>query len=235
MDPATITADCNPGENNVVFFLRDHGYDEVQRKRLPLGDFQIAYEGSVVLIERKTVEDWRSSMTDGRLDAQRARAEELFAGSGVKLVYILEGGVPEWTNKCHYGVSDRALAASVVKMTLRDGHHVIHTSSIAATAATIAYIANELATGGLKAETVSVASGVLGKRPRDIRVTLPPLVAPLAAITGVSLATAELLATTFVTASKLVAASVGEIADTRLKSGRRVGEVVAKRVKECFQ
>jgi ERCC4-type nuclease len=87
MDPATITADCNPGENNVVFFLRDHGYDEVQRKRLPLGDFQIAYEGSVVLIERKTVEDWRSSMTDGRLDAQRARAEELFAGSGVKLVY----------------------------------------------------------------------------------------------------------------------------------------------------
>ena len=92
MDPATIVADCNPGENNVVFFLRDHGYDEVQRKRLPLGDFQISCEGSVVLIERKTVEDWRSSMTDGRLDAQRARAEELFAESGVKLVYILEGG-----------------------------------------------------------------------------------------------------------------------------------------------
>ena len=138
MDPATIVADCNPGENNVVFSLRNHGYEEVQRKRLPLGDFQISYEGSVVLIERKTVEDWRSSMTDGRLDAQRARAEELFAESGVKLVYLLEGAVPEWTNKCHYGVSDRALAASVVKMTLRDGHHVIHTSSIAATAATIA-------------------------------------------------------------------------------------------------
>eukprot|EP00966_Prymnesium_polylepis_P179994 4167252-Prymnesium_polylepis.1 len=80
-------------------------------------------------------------------------------------------------------------------MALRDGHHVIHTSSIAATAATIAYIANELATGGLKPASVSVASGVLGKRPRDIRVTLPPLVAPLAAITGVSLATAELIAT----------------------------------------
>ena len=121
---------------------------------------------------------------------------------------------------------------SVVKMTLRDGHHVIHTSSIAAT---IAYIANELATGGLKAETVSVASGVLGKRPRDIRGTLPPLVAPLAAITGVSLATAELLAATFATASKLVAASEREIADTKMKSGRRVGGVVAKRVKECFQ
>eukprot|EP00966_Prymnesium_polylepis_P062647 1454007-Prymnesium_polylepis.2 len=83
--------------------LRDHGYEEVQRKRLPLGDFRISYESSVVLIERKTVEDWRSSMTDGRLDAQRARAGEPFAESGVKLVYLLEGGVPEWTNKCHYG------------------------------------------------------------------------------------------------------------------------------------
>eukprot|EP00966_Prymnesium_polylepis_P004561 104614-Prymnesium_polylepis.1 len=113
MNTATIVADCNPGENNVVFFLRYHGYDEVQRKRLPLGDFQISYKGSVVLFERKTVEDWRSSMTDGRLDAQRARAEELFAESGVKLVYLLEGGAPEWTSKCHYGVSDRALAASV--------------------------------------------------------------------------------------------------------------------------
>ena len=235
MDPATIVADCNPGENNVVFSLRNHGYEEVQRKRLPLGDFQISYESSVVLIERKTVEDWRSSMTDGRLDAQRARAGELFAESGIKLVYILEGGAPEWTNKCHYGVSDRALAASVVKMALRDGHQVIHTPSIAATAVTIAYIANELATGGLKPVPVSVAAGVLGKRPRDICVTLPPLVAPLAAITGVSLATAELIATTFVTASKLVAATEKEIADAKLKSGRRVGEVVARRVKECFQ
>jgi hypothetical protein len=79
-----------------------------------------------------------------------------------------------------------------------------------------------------------VAAGVLGKRPRDIRATLPPLVAPLAAITGVSLETAELLAATFETASKLVAASENEIADIKLKSGRRVGNAVAKRVKLCF-
>ena len=49
---------------------------------------------------------------------------------------------------------------------------------------------------------------------------------PLAAITGVSLPTAELLATTFVTAAKFVAATEKEIAETRLKSGRRVGDVV---------
>lgn len=234
-DMATVVADCNPAETNVVWLLRNHGYADVQRKRLPVGDYQVSCGDSVVLIERKTLEDWRSSMIDGRLDAQRTRAGELFAQSGVKLVYILEGNTPNWSNEYHYGVTNRALAASVVKMGLRDGHHVLHTPTIEATAAAIAHIANELESGGLKPEPVSIAAGVLGKRPRDIRGTLPPLVAPLASITGVSLATAELLAATFATASKLVGATEKEIADTQLKSGRRVGEVVAKRVKLCFQ
>ena len=75
---------------------------------------------------------------------------------------------------------------------------------------------------------------MLGKRPRDVRATLPPLLAPLAAITGVSLETAELLASKFESASKIVAATEDEVADTTLKSGRRVGNVVAKRVKRCF-
>ena len=75
---------------------------------------------------------------------------------------------------------------------------------------------------------------MLGKRPRDIRATLPPLVAPLAAITGVSPETAELLASKYESASKIVAATEDEVADTTLKSGRRVGNVVAKRVKRCF-
>ena len=75
---------------------------------------------------------------------------------------------------------------------------------------------------------------MLGKRPRDIKATLPPLVAPLAAITGVSPETAELLASKYESASKLVEATEQELADVTLKSGRRVGNVVAKRVKRCF-
>ena len=173
-------------------------------------------------------------MLDGRLDAQRARAGELFKESGVKLVYVLEGDTPNWSSEYNYGVSNKALAASVLKASLRDGHSVIHTSAFNMTAAAIIYVARELASGGLVPAPVSAAAGVLGKRPRDIRATLPPLVAPLAAITGVSLETAELLTSKFDTASKLVAASEAEIADTTLKSGRRVGNVVARRVKLCF-
>ena len=231
---ATIVADCNPGEDVVVLSLNAQGYHDVQRKRLPVGDYQISYGDSVVLIERKTVDDWRSSIIDGRLDTQRARAQELFQETGVKLVYILEGSTPDWSDLYTYGVKNKALAASILKMSLRDGHHVVNTNSLPATAAAIGYVADQLASGGLKPKPISVASGVLGKRPRDVRATLPPLVAPLAAITGVSLETAELLAGIFPSASNLVAASESVIADIKLKSGRRIGNAVAKRVKLCF-
>ena len=61
-----------------------------------------------------------------------------------------------------------------------------------------------------------------------------PCSPPLAAITGVSPETAELLASKYESASKLVAATEQELADVTLKSGRRVGNVVARRVKQCF-
>ena len=142
--------------------------------------------------------------------------------------------MPTWTSEYIYGVQNKALASSILLTSLRDDYHVIHALTLASTAAVIAYVAVQLASGGLKPKPVSAAAGVLGKRPRDIRATLPPLLAPLAAITGVSLETAELLASKFESASNLVAASEEEVADITLKSGRRVGNVVAKRVKRCF-
>ena len=101
---ATIVADCNPGEDIVVAALRSHGFFLVQRKRLPVSDYQVSYgDSAVVLIERKTLDDWRSSIIDGRLESQRARADALYKESGVKLVYLLEGGVPNWSSEYVYG------------------------------------------------------------------------------------------------------------------------------------
>ena len=59
-----------------------------------MGDYQVSHGDSVVLFERKTPDDWRSSIIDGRLESQRARADALFKEAGVKLVYILEGTMP---------------------------------------------------------------------------------------------------------------------------------------------
>ena len=56
---ATIVADCNPGEDIVTICLNAQGYHGVERKRLPLGDFKITCGDAVVLIERKTLDDWR--------------------------------------------------------------------------------------------------------------------------------------------------------------------------------
>ena len=147
----------------------------------------------------------------------------------------------DWSNIFNYGVKNKALAASILMMSLRDGHHVIQSTMPASTAAAIGYIADQLANGGLKPKPISLASGVLGKRPRDVKATMPPLITPLASITGISLKTAELLASKFETASKLVAATENDIADIKLigrpggPPGRRIGHAVAKRVKACFR
>ena len=45
---ATIVADCNPGEDVVVMALNAQGYHGVERKRLPVGDYQISFGDSVV-------------------------------------------------------------------------------------------------------------------------------------------------------------------------------------------
>ena len=42
-------------------------------------------------------------MIDGRLESQRAREDALYKESGVKLVYLLEGGVPNWSSEYVYG------------------------------------------------------------------------------------------------------------------------------------
>ena len=156
---ARIVADCNPGEDIVVAALAAQGCHGVQRKRLPVGDYQVSHGDSVVLIERKTLDDWRSSIIDGRLESQRARADALFKEAGVKLVYILEGNMPTWTSEYIYGVQNKALASSILLTSLRDDYHVVHAPTLASTAAVIAHVAVQLASGGLTPKPVSAAAG----------------------------------------------------------------------------
>ena len=204
---ATIVADCNPGEDIVVICLNAQGYRSVERKRLPLGDYQITYGDAMVLVERKTLDDWRSSMIDGRLDAQRARAEELFQETGVKLVYILEDGVADWSDeqlrreeqgpRCVHPEDEPSRwppCHSVQDARLHRRGHWLHR-------------------GPTRMRRTQAQARLRGRwRARQA----PSRRQSCAA------------------ASKLVAAIENEISDTKLKSGRRIGNAVAKRVKACF-
>ena len=75
---------------------------------------------------QRALDDWRSSIIDGRLASQRARADALFKEAGVKLVYLLEGTMPTWTSEYIYGVQNQALASSIPLTSLRDDYHVVH-------------------------------------------------------------------------------------------------------------
>ena len=77
----------------------------------------------------------------------------------MKLVYLLEGNMPTWTSEYIYGVQNKTLASSILMTSLRDDYHVIHSPTLASTAAVIAHVAAQLASGGLKPKPVSAAAG----------------------------------------------------------------------------
>ena len=73
----------------------------------------------------------------------------------------------------------------------------------------------------------------IGKRPREARNEMSPLVPALATVTGVSVRMAEAIVQSYPTARALVAASPDGISD--VKCGKRaVGPVVAGRIKMLF-
>jgi ERCC4-type nuclease len=112
---------------------------QIQHKteNLDIGDIMITSGETalpILIIERKTIADLRSSICDGRLREQRYR---LLQASGLppsRIMYIIEGSF-ETTNKrllktTHKQVDNSTLLSSIINMQFRDNIKVQRTNSI---------------------------------------------------------------------------------------------------------
>jgi crossover junction endonuclease MUS81 len=112
---------------------------QIQHKteNLDIGDIMITSGETalpMLIIERKTIADLRSSICDGRLREQRYR---LLQASGLppsRIMYIIEGSF-ETTNKrllktTHKQVDNSTLLSSIINMQFRDNIKVQRTNSI---------------------------------------------------------------------------------------------------------
>ena len=73
-----IAVDTNAGEAGLYAALvQRFGTDQVERRRLDVGDVVLSAESGTVVVERKTWLDWAKSMTDGRYASQKARLRSL--------------------------------------------------------------------------------------------------------------------------------------------------------------
>jgi len=179
-------------------------------KPLPLkvGDYLCSDR---VCIERKTGEDFISSITDGRLFEQAKELKENFS----KPIILIEGGYSKGR------LNENAVRAAIASIILDYEIPIIMTNNREDTAKTIFWIANR------EQMTNKKGIGIKGKKkPKDIKDLQEHVISSLP---GVSVVLSKRILREFKTIKRFVGATEGEIA----KVGR-IGKVLAKRLHELF-
>lgn len=100
-------------------------------QQLDIGDIHVIDDGKpVIIIERKTISDYISSINDGRNEEQMLRLEN-YTVDGYKpmIIYIVEG-----TKKFLLSKEKKALQTSILNKTVQHNCHVIYTKNVVDTA-----------------------------------------------------------------------------------------------------
>lgn len=165
-----IIVDTNAGEDDMFARLDAKLPGQVRRGRLDIGDVRIvAPDGTVLIVERKSVGDLISSLGDGRYRDQKARQLAAVAddSSGkTTVIWVVQGSVQGWFSLLpprDFPVAQ--LECAIISTCVRDGIPVLRAKDAEATAETVAYLhtralAGELS-GAARAQKVA-AQGYAG-------------------------------------------------------------------------
>jgi len=108
-------------------YFKDKNY--VTFKNLELGDYVYKYNGEIVLIiERKTVEDYAASIKDGRYREQKQRLLANYDKN--KILYLVEGDLTKNNKSFKFNkVNNYTIYSSMINCFLRDTINVFHTNT----------------------------------------------------------------------------------------------------------
>lgn len=113
---------------NIVIDNREHKlikyFEDSIVKQLDIGDIHLYNADNnecICIIERKTLDDFSSSIIDGRYREQKQR----LLSSNKKIIYIIEGD-----SKNNFGVKYSTLQSAMLNMQLRDNIIIIRTKNI---------------------------------------------------------------------------------------------------------
>lgn len=133
-------------ENKLIQLLEQRGLD-FTKENLMLGDVQINVDNTTCIIERKTLDDFSSSIIDGRYSEQKSR---LLASNAI-VVYIVEG-----ISKSQRGIPLSTIQSAIVSCQYKDNIIVLRSINIEETLDIIQILAKKITDKSLFKETPSV-------------------------------------------------------------------------------
>lgn len=160
-----IQVDDRERNETLLTELRQMEQMRVTTCRLKTGDFLIDQQ---VVIERKTVSDFATSLIDGRLFAQASRMLQ----SPLRPAYIIEGGASEWKS---LQIARPALQGALISLMLIFDIPVLRSTHPKETAHLLSYIGQQLirARSGGQVAHRAVKAKRRATRQRRLLQTLP--------------------------------------------------------------
>lgn len=211
---------------------------------LELGDYVFNVDGvASLVIERKTLADYAASITDGRHREQKSRLLGTYPKQNV--IYLIEGDLTKASKALHHQrVKADTLVSSMFNTMLRDGIHVIHTTSEHETVYILTCLFNKLTKNGLgfitNAKPTHEDNLVASVRSckRDNMTPVVALKMMLSCIPSVSAVTAARITTRFETMKALVSSlqplskddQIELIKNIKTEKGRKLSKAAAENV-----
>tara|TARA_Y100000991_G_scaffold109438_2_gene82464 strand:+ start:281 stop:1018 length:738 start_codon:yes stop_codon:yes gene_type:complete len=107
-------------------------YENISFDNLTLGDIQFSYnKETFLLIERKTIKDFVSSLKDKRYSEQKIRLKNNMDLN--KIIYLLEGNINNFQGEKIDGISKKIITSSIISLLLKDNIKVYQTDNIQGT------------------------------------------------------------------------------------------------------
>jgi ERCC4-type nuclease len=206
-------------------------------ENLPVGDFAIRGgddTAPLLLIERKTIKDLAASIKDGRYRNQK---EALMAAAPpLGVFYIIEGAVsfsPHVQASLTDGISYKAIVSAILNTCIRDKIHVFNTKDLEETMDLVIAIFGRVTSLQTPHPTQTAAA----QAPKRVHDKTSCYLAQLCQIPGVSMKTAEGIASKYPTMNELCCAirehDKAALADVKTGENKRaISSTVRDRVVE---
>lgn len=107
-------------------------FENVSYQNLEIGDIQFYYKNElIVIIERKTIKDFISSLKDKRYKEQKIRMKMNINKD--KMIYLIEGNLNDFKGDKIDGISKKIINSTFISLLIKDNIKIYQTNNLAET------------------------------------------------------------------------------------------------------